>query len=145
MTVIEHIKNTSKLVDVLGECADIKDGCERWHVPIHKHGFVDLIDVMPRLVPEGQTADGAIAAAARVSYAEGTKHIRDDESLIRYLFSHRHTSPFEMIEFKFHCRLPIFVARQWIRHRTANINEISSRFSILSNRFFIPSIEDVRK
>ena len=135
--MIEHIKNTNKLVDVM-------EGC-RWHVPIHKHGFVDLIDVMPRLVLEGQTADGAIAAAARVSYAEGTKHIRDDESLIRYLFSHRHTSPFEMIEFKFHCCLPIFVARQWIRHRTASINEISSRFSILSNRFFVPSIEDVRK
>jgi len=113
--VIEHIKNTNKLVDVM-------EGC-RWHVPIHKHGFVDLIDVMPRLVPEGQTADSAIAAAARVSYAEGTKHIRDDESLIRYLFSHRHTSPFEMIEFKFHCCLPIFVARQWIRHRTACLSE----------------------
>ena len=145
MTVIEHIKNTSKLVDVLGECADIKDGCERWHVPIHKHGFVDLIDVMPRLVPEGQTADIAIVQAARVSYGKGTKQIREDEALIRYLFSHRHTSPFEMVKLKFHCCMPIFVARQWVRHRMASINEASGRFGIIPDRFFCPDIDDVRK
>jgi thymidylate synthase (FAD) len=136
--VIEKVKSTHNLVDIMDEC-------ERWHMPIHNHGFVDLIDVMPRLVSEGQTADNAIAQAARVSYSEGTKQIREDESLIRYLFSHRHTSPFEMIEFKFHCCMPIFVARQWIRHRTASVNEVSARFSILTNRFFVPSVEDVRK
>src|SRR3972149_2797550 len=83
------------------------------------HGFVRLVDYMG--------SDQAVVQAARVSYGEGTRKISEDRGLIRYLFRHRHTSPFEMVELKFHVKLPIFVARQWIRHRTANVNEYSGR------------------
>jgi thymidylate synthase (FAD) len=100
---------------------------------------------MPRLVPEGQTADAAIVQAARVSYGQGTKKVNEDRGLIRYLMRHRHTTPFEMVEFKFHIAMPIFVARQWIRHRTANVNEYSARYSILPDHFYRPSVESVRK
>jgi len=127
----------SPLVDVMG-------GSSRWEIPVHEHGFVALVDVMPRLVPEGQTADGAIVQAARVSYGQGTKQVSEDRTLVRYLLRHRHTTPFEMIEFKFHVAMPIFVARQWIRHRTANVNEYSARYSIVPDRFYRPSIESVR-
>lgn len=124
---------------------DIMGGAARWEVKIHEHGLVALCDVMPRLVPQGKTADSAIVQAARVSYGEGTKQVSEDRGLIRYLMRHRHTTPVEMVEFKFHCVMPIFIARQWIRHRTANVNEYSARYSVVKDRFFRPSAESVRK
>ncbi len=99
-------------------------------------GFVRLVDYMGN--------DAAIVQAARVSYGAGTKQVRQDRALIRYLMRHWHTSPFEMVEFKFHVKLPIFVARQWIRHRTANVNEYSGRYSILREEFYVPEPEQVR-
>ncbi len=99
-------------------------------IPVLDHGFVRVIDYMGD--------DGAIVQAARVSYGRGTKTPSADEALIRYLMRHRHTSPFEMCEIKLHVKLPIFVARQWIRHRTANVNEYSARYSILSREFYVP-------
>ncbi len=100
------------------------------------HGFVRLIDYMG--------SDQAIAQSARVSYGEGTKKVSEDRALIRYLMRHRHTSPFEMVEFKFHVKLPIFVARQWIRHRSASVNEYSGRYSIMREEFYRPEPEDIR-
>jgi thymidylate synthase (FAD) len=82
--------------------------------------------------------DAAIVQAARVSYAQGTKSVSDDRGLIRYLMRHRHTTPFEMVDFKFHIKCPIFVARQWLRHRTASVNEVSARYSILPDEFYMP-------
>ncbi|MGP1309774.1 MAG: FAD-dependent thymidylate synthase, partial [Phycisphaerales bacterium] len=120
-------------------------GAARMDVAVHDHGLCALIDVMPRLVPEGQTADQAIVQAARVSYGAGTKKVNEDRGLIRYLMRHRHTTPFEMVEFKFHVRMPIFVARQWIRHRTANVNEYSARYSIVPDRFYRPDRDDIRQ
>ena len=87
--------------------------------------------------------DGAIVQAARVSYGRGTKKVREDQGLINYLMRHRHSTPFEMCEIKLHVKLPIFVARQWIRHRTANVNEYSARYSILDNEFYIPAAEHI--
>src|SRR3954469_8426233 len=127
------------------EMHDVMGGDGRWEIKVHDHGLVALIDVMPRLAPVGKTADYAIVQAARVSYGEGTKQISEDRGLIRYLARHRHTTPFEMVEFKFpHC-MPIFVARQWIRHRTANVNEYSARYSVVRDRFFKPSVESIRQ
>lgn len=126
------------LVDVMG-------GALRQEIRVHDHGLVALVDAMPRLVPEGQTADSAIVQAARVSYGAGTKKVSEDRGLIRYLLRHRHTTPFEMVEFKFHCAMPIFVARQWIRHRTANVNEYSARYSIVPDQFYAPSVEAIRQ
>lgn len=97
------------------------------------HGFVKLVDMMGD--------DSSIVQAARVSYGKGTKSVNEDEGLIRYLMRHRHTTPFEMVEFKFHCRMPIFVARQWIRHRTANVNEMSARYSEMPDIFYQPTSE----
>jgi thymidylate synthase (FAD) len=128
-----------------GEVYDVMGGSARWEVKVHDHGLVALIDVMPRMVPAGKTADFAIVQAARVSYGQGTKQVNEDRGLIRYLARHRHTTPFEMIEFKFHHVMPIFVARQWIRHRTANVNEYSARYSVVRDRFYHPSVENVRK
>jgi thymidylate synthase (FAD) len=128
-----------------GEVYDVMGGSSRWEVKVDDHGLVALLDVMPRLVPVGKTADFAIVQAARVSYGQGTKQVNEDRGLIRYLARHRHTTPFEMIEFKFHHVMPIFVARQWIRHRTANVNEYSARYSVVQDRFYRPSIENVRK
>lgn len=99
-------------------------------VPILDHGFVRVIDYMGD--------DNAVVQAARVSYGRGTRKVSQDAGLIRYLMRHRHTTPFEMCEIKFHIKLPIFVARQWIRHRTANVNEYSARYSILDREFYIP-------
>ena len=101
--------------------------------------FVRCVDVMPRLI-ESETlkCDEAITQAARVSYSGGTKTTSTDEGLIRYLMRHWHTSPFEMIEFKFHLKMPVFIARQWIRHRTASLNEISGRYSIVNDEFYRP-------
>ncbi len=97
------------------------------------HGFVRVVDYMGN--------DAAIVQAARVSYGDGTKTMRDDEGLIRYLLRHRHTTPFEMCEIKFHIKLPIFIARQWIRHRTANVNEYSGRYSVMDKDFYLPKPE----
>src|SRR5687767_15688807 len=127
------------------ETYDVMDSAARWEVKVHDHGLVALIDVMPRFAPLGKTADFAIVQAARVSYGEGTRQVNEDRGLIRYLARHRHTTPFEMVEFKFHHVMPIFVARQWIRHRTANVNEYSARYSIVRDRFYHPSPENVRK
>jgi thymidylate synthase (FAD) len=109
------------------------------------HGFVRLVDCMPRITYDDtvDTCDHAAPQAARVSYGLGTTKVSRDTSLIRYLIRHRHTSPTEMIEFKFHCKMPLFVARQWIRHRTANVNEMSGRYSVLPGEFYIPDKEDV--
>tara|TARA_Y100000588_G_scaffold319798_1_gene350019 strand:+ start:3739 stop:4683 length:945 start_codon:yes stop_codon:yes gene_type:complete len=101
--------------------------------PVLDHGFVRVVDYMG--------SDTAIVQAARVSYGAGTKQSRQDAGLIRYLLRHSHTTPFEMCEIKFHIKLPIFVARQWIRHRTANVNEYSARYSILDNEFYVPAAE----
>jgi thymidylate synthase (FAD) len=138
---VARTRAESPLVDVMG-------GAARHEVRISEgggHGFIALIDAMPRLVPEGQTADFAIVQAARVSYGQGTKKVNEDRGLIRYLLRHRHTTPFEMLEFKFHIAMPIFVARQWIRHRTANVNEYSGRYSIMPDQFYRPTVEEVRK
>jgi len=107
------------------EVFDVMGGSSRWEISVHDHGLVALCDVMPRFAPVGKTADAAIVQAARVSYGQGTKQVNEDRGLIRYLARHRHTTPFEMVEFKFHHVMPIFIARQWIRHRTANVNEYS--------------------
>ena len=98
--------------------------------PVLDHGFVRVVDYMGD--------DAAITQAARVSYGRGTKSVQNDEGLIRYLMRHWHSTPFEMCEIKLHVKLPVFVARQWIRHRTANVNEYSARYSILDREFYIP-------
>ncbi len=100
-------------------------------IPVLDHGFIRVIDYMGD--------DAAVVQAARVSYGKGTKRVSEDRGLIEYLMRHRHTTPFEMCEIKYHVKLPIFVARQWIRHRTANVNEYSARYSILDNEFYIPA------
>lgn len=125
--------------------ADVMGGALRREIKVHRHGFIALLDAMPRLVPAGRTADFAIVQAARVSYGVGTRQVNEDRGLIRYLLRHRHTTPFEMVEFKFHIAMPVFIARQWIRHRTANVNEYSGRYSIIPDTFYIPSVEQVRK
>lgn len=107
-------------------------------------GFVELVDVMPRIVPDGQTCDYAICQMARVSYGEGTKSVNEDRGLIRYLLRHAHTSPFEGIELKFHMKMPIFIARQAIRHRTVSLNEISGRYSVMRDEFYFPSPDELR-
>ena len=99
-------------------------------------GFVRLVDSMG--------GDDAIVQAARVSYGQGTSKVSQDRGLIRYLMRHRHTTPFEMVEFKFHCKMPIFVARQWVRHRTANINEYSLRYSEARDEFYIPDSKNIQ-
>lgn len=99
-------------------------------IPVLDKGFVRVVDYFGD--------DGAVVQAARVSYGKGTKKISTDRGLVRYLMRHRHTTPFEMCEIKLHVKLPIFVARQWIRHRSANVNEYSARYSILDNEFYIP-------
>ena len=104
-------------------------------IPVLDHGFVRVIDYMGD--------DAAIVQAARVSYGRGTRRVSEDAGLIRYLMRHRHSTPFEMCEIKYHVKLPIFVARQWIRHRTANVNEYSARYSILDREFYIPAPENL--
>ncbi len=104
-------------------------------IPVLDHGFVRVVDYMGD--------DAAIVQAARVSYGKGTRKVSGDRGLIRYLMRHRHTTPFEMCEIKFHVKLPVFVARQWIRHRTANVNEYSARYSILDREFYIPQPEQL--
>jgi len=104
-------------------------------IAVLDHGFVRVIDYMGD--------DAAVVQAARVSYGKGTKKVSEDAGLISYLMRHRHSTPFEMCEIKFHVKLPIFVARQWIRHRTANVNEYSARYSILDREFYIPGPEQL--
>lgn len=104
-------------------------------------GFVKIVDVMPRVIPEGCKSlmcDHAIVQAARVSLNEGIKTAEKDTKLIDFLVRHKHTSPFEMVKFKFHVKAPIFVQRQWIRHRMANVNEISGRYSVINPEFYYP-------
>jgi thymidylate synthase (FAD) len=102
-------------------------------IPVLDHGFVRVVDYMGD--------DSAIVQAARVSYGKGTKQVNQDKGLINYLMRHWHSTPFEMCEMKFHVKLPMFVARQWIRHRTANVNEYSARYSILDKEFYVPKLE----
>ena len=104
-------------------------------LPVLDHGFVRVVDYMGD--------DSSIVQAARVSYGKGTKKVSTDSGLIKYLMRHRHSTPFEMCEIKYHVKLPIFVARQWIRHRTANVNEYSARYSILDKEFYLPSKENL--
>ena len=114
----------------------VAEGMERHlHVvhPVLDHGFVRVVDYMGD--------DASIVQAARVSYGRGTKSVQNDEGLIRYLMRHWHSTPFEMCEIKLHVKLPVFVARQWIRHRTASVNEYSARYSILDREFYIPARE----
>ena len=102
-------------------------------IPILDHGFIRVVDYMGN--------DTSIVQAARVSYGKGTKKVSTDSGLIKYLMRHWHSTPFEMCEIKYHVKLPIFIARQWIRHRTANVNEYSARYSILDKEFYLPSPE----
>jgi len=102
-------------------------------IPILDHGFIRVVDYMGN--------DTSIVQAARVSYGKGTKKVSTDSGLIKYLMRHWHSTPFEMCEIKYHVKLPIFIARQWIRHRTANVNEYSARYSILDKEFYLPTPE----
>ena len=104
-------------------------------IPLLDHGFVRVVDYMGD--------DGAVVQAARVSYGRGTRKVNEDRGLINYLMRHRHSTPFEMAEIKLHVKLPIFVARQWIRHRMASVNEYSARYSILDNEFYLPAPEQL--
>ena len=104
-------------------------------LPILDHGFIRVIDYMGN--------DNSIVQAARVSYGKGTKKVNTDSGLIKYLMRHWHSTPFEMCEIKYHVKLPIFIARQWIRHRTANVNEYSARYSILDKEFYLPTKENL--
>lgn len=105
------------------------------YTPMLNAGFVGLIDSMGD--------DSSIVQAARVSYGDGTKTVNEDRGLIRYLIRHLHTTPVEMVEWKFHCKMPIFVARQWIRHRTASVNEYSGRYSVMVDEFYVPELEHI--
>jgi thymidylate synthase (FAD) len=116
----------------------VSPGAEQWigrKIPCLDHGFIYLVDAMG--------GDPSIVQAARVSYGLGTKSVNEDRGLIRYLMRHQHTTPFEMVELKFHMKLPIFVARQLVRHRTANINEYSGRYSVMPDEFYVPAAEHV--
>lgn len=117
----------------------VSPGAEKWlgrPIKCLDHGFVYLVDYMG--------VDTSIVQAARVSYGKGTKKVSEDRGLIRYLMRHHHTTPFEMIEVKFHAKMPIFVARQWVRHRTANINEYSGRYSVMSDEFYLPPRAEIK-
>jgi len=134
--------NTSELDELLDQSYTTKravsPGIEKVlykPIPILDHGFIRVIDYMGD--------DNAIVQAARVSYGKGTKKVNQDRGLIQYLMRHRHTTPFEMCDIKFHIKMPIFIARQWIRHRTASVNEYSARYSIMANEFYIPRPEDM--
>lgn len=116
----------------------VNKGAEKWLnkvIPVLDHGFVYLVDYMG--------SDEAVEQAARVSYGTGTRKTNETRGLLRYLLRNDHTTPFEMAEVKFHAKMPIFVARQWVRHRTANINEYSARYSILKDEFYLPQSEVV--
>lgn len=112
------------------------EGLVQKEMSVLDHGFIRVVDYMGN--------DDAIAQAARVSYGTGTKAKSSTRGLIRYLMNHWHTTPFEMCEIKLHVKLPVFVARQWIRHRTAKVNEYSARYSILDREFYVPELEDIK-
>lgn len=116
---------------------DIDFNNDTKYVPVLDHGFVGLVDLMG--------SDAAIVQAARVSYGEGTKNVNTDRGLIRYLMKHEHTTPFEMCEVKFHIKLPIFVMRQLVRHRTASLNEYSARYSLITDEFYIPQRDQLKE
>jgi thymidylate synthase (FAD) len=120
----------SKKHETYRVCVDSLEDILYKQIKILDHGFIRVIDYMGD--------DSSIVQAARVSYGSGTKKVNQDQGLINYLMRHRHTTPFEMCDIKFHIKLPIFVARQWIRHRTASVNEYSARYSILGNEFYLP-------
>jgi len=123
-----------------GTARPVNPGAEQWlekPIPCLDHGFVRLVDYMGN--------DAAIVQAARVSYGAGTKKVSEDRGLVRYLLRNVHTTPFEMCELKFHCKMPIFVARQWIRHRTANVNEYSARYSEVKDEFYLPDPDVLKK
>jgi thymidylate synthase (FAD) len=116
------------------------EGAEVWvnkPIEVLDHGFVYLVDYMGD--------DLSIEQAARTSYGPGTTSASSSTGLIRYLMRHRHTSPIEMVELKFHVKMPIFIARQWMRHRTASVNELSGRYSVLPSEFYVPDINAVNK
>lgn len=115
--------------------SDINFDEDKNYVPVLDHGFVGLIDHMGN--------DAAVVQAARVSYGAGTKQVQDDRNLIRYLVRHEHTTPIEMCEVKFHLKMPIFVMRQLVRHRTASINEYSARYSVMTDEFYIPELDQI--
>lgn len=146
---------------------DLMEGADRWEIDVDgQHGIVALIDMMPRLVPAGTlcddehpegikvygisyvprkpTADGAVVQAARTSTGQGLKSEKEDSGLTRYLYRHRHGTPFEMVTFKFYHVLPIFIARQLIRHRMASVNEYSLRYAEVKDRFWIPAVDGLR-
>lgn len=129
--VITHTKPEMEMYDVM-------NGDARQEIKCLDHGFVALVDAMPRFVPMGRTADFAAVQAARTSYGQGTKQVSEDTGLTRYLVSHHHNTPIEMIEFKFHLSMPIFCCRQWVRHRTASLNEYSGRYSVMPDKFYRP-------
>ncbi|MDX2065130.1 MAG: FAD-dependent thymidylate synthase [Fimbriimonadaceae bacterium] len=104
-------------------------------IPVLDHGFVRLVDYLG--------GDDRIVQSARVSYGAGTKTVRQDRALIHYLMQHRHTSPFEQVQLTFHTKMPVFVARQWVRHRTARLNEISGRYSVMADEFYVPQPDQV--
>jgi thymidylate synthase (FAD) len=115
-------------------------------VNIEKHGFVKIVDCMPRVIPKECKAlkcDYAIVQAARVSFNQGIKSTEKDIKLIDFLMKNKHTSPFEMVKFKFHIKCPIFIARQWLRHRTSSVNEYSARYSIVDNQYYLPDADKI--
>jgi thymidylate synthase (FAD) len=129
------------MTDLYDSLAQFKDN---EYTKVLDKGFLGIVDVMPRLVPVGRTGDCAIAQAARVSYGSGTKKVNEDEGLIRHMLRHNHTSAFEMCELKFHLKIPLFSFAQMVRHRTANVNQESARYSIMKEEFYIPQDEQVR-
>ena len=131
---LQELLNTEPVPTLRPTVPALEESLYRIH-PLLDHGFVRVVDYMGD--------DGAIVQAAQVSYGKGTKKVRQDRGLLRYLLRHRHTTPFEMCELKLHVKLPIFVARQWIRHRTANVNEYSARYSVLDREFYLPRPEDL--
>ena len=127
---LQHKKFTTKRVTVTG-----LENILFNPIKVLDHGFIRVIDYMGD--------DSSIVQSARVSYGTGTKKVNQDQGLINYLMKNSHTTPFEMCEIKFHIKLPIFIARQWIRHRTANVNEYSARYSILDKEFYLPSLQNI--
>ena len=130
--------DSSESVELFSTGRLVSEGLEKilyTKIPVLDHGFIRVVDYMGD--------DRSIVQAARVSYGKGTKKTSQDRALIHYLLRHRHTTPFEMCEIKLHVKLPIFVARQWIRHRTASVNEYSARYSILAKEFYLPNLEHI--
>ena len=128
-------REIDKTLAIKREASPFLDEILGWAYPVLDHGFVRVVSYMGD--------DHAIDSAARMSYGQGTKRKQEAQGLINYLMGHHHTSPFEMCEIKLRVKLPVFVARQWIRHRTANVNEYSARYSILDNEFYIPEIQEI--